>query len=126
LAYEKGNQIIQIDSLSFLGGNGNRLGQMSYCIAGITSCFIATFVSVASSQGIKINKLNVNSECIINFAKTFDVADEPITEGIDFQLDIQSDISYRQKHESMLRMAEARCPAIYSMSNIIKFNAKIK
>ena len=55
---------------------------MAYCIAGITSCFVATFVTVASSKGIKFSKLNVNTQCDINFAKTFDVADEPITEGI--------------------------------------------
>ena len=39
LSYEKGKEVIEIDSPSFLGGNGNRLGPMAYCIAGITSCF---------------------------------------------------------------------------------------
>ena len=57
LSYEKGKEVIEIDSPSFLGGNGNRLGPMAYCIAGITSCFIATFVTVASSQGITLNKI---------------------------------------------------------------------
>ena len=41
LSYEKGKQVVEIDSPSFLGGNGNRLGPMAYCVAGITSCFIA-------------------------------------------------------------------------------------
>jgi hypothetical protein len=54
LSYEKGNQVIEIDSPSFLGGNGNRLGPMAYCVAGIASSFIATFVPVASSKGYKI------------------------------------------------------------------------
>ena len=90
LSYEQGKQIIEIDSPSFLGGNGNRLGPMAYCVAGITSCFIATFVSIVSSQGIKLEKLNVNAECNINFAKTFDIADEPITEGINFEIDVKT------------------------------------
>ena len=90
LAYEKGKQVIEIDSPSFLGGNGNRLGPMAYCVAGITSCFIATFVTVASSKGIRLSKLNVNAQCNINFAKTFDIADEPITEGIEFQIEAES------------------------------------
>jgi uncharacterized OsmC-like protein len=64
---------------------------MGYCIAGITSCFIATFVSIASSQGIIFNKLNVDAECNINFAKTFDIADEPITESINFFIDAKSE-----------------------------------
>jgi uncharacterized OsmC-like protein len=80
-----------MDSPSFLGGNGNRLGPMAYCIADIASCFIATFVSFATGKGVRLTKLNVNTECIINFAKTFDIADEPITEGINFQIQVESD-----------------------------------
>ncbi len=90
LQYEKGKQVVEIDSPSFLGGNGDRLGPMAYCIAGITSCFIATFVTVASSKGIRFSKLNVDTQCDINFAKTFGVTDEPITEGIEFQIEVES------------------------------------
>jgi len=91
LAYEKGKQVIEIDSPSFLGGNGNRLGPMAYCVAGIASCFTATFVSVAATKGIRLSKLKVNTECIINFAKTFDIADEPINEAINFEIQAQSE-----------------------------------
>lgn len=129
LAYEKGKQVIEIDSPSFLGGNGERLGPMAYCVAGITSCFITTFVSVASSQGIKLGKLQVNAECNINFAKTFDVADEPITEGINFVIDVEGEDGSqidKQRFQDLLIMAEERCPAIYSMNHIIKVNATLK
>jgi uncharacterized OsmC-like protein len=127
LTYEKGKQTIEIDSPSFLGGNGSRVGPMGYCIAGITSCFIATFVSVASSKGIIFNKLNVNAECNINFAKTFDITDEPITESINFFIDAKSEdmMIDKQKLQELVRMAEERCPAIYSMSHIIKVNAEV-
>ena len=50
LGYEKGKQVVEIDSPSFLGGNGNMLGPMAYCITGITSCFIATLASVAPAR----------------------------------------------------------------------------
>ena len=126
LAYEKGKQVIEIDSPSFLGGNGNRLGPMAYCVAGITSCFIATFVTVASSKGIRLSKLNVNAQCNINFAKTFGIADEPITEGIEFQIEAESQDADRQQLEEIIRLAEKRCPAIYSMMHEIKVNAIIK
>ena len=129
LSYEQGKQIIEIDSPSFLVGNGNRLGPMGYCVAGITSCFIATFVSIISTQGIKLEKLNVNAECNINFAKTFDVADEPITEGINFEIDVRTagdKEADKQKLQELVKMAEDRCPAIYSMSHVINVNAKIK
>lgn len=126
LAYEKGKQVIEIDSPSFLGGNGNRLGPMAYCVAGIASCFIATFVSVAATKGIKLSKLNVNTECIINFAKTFDVADEPITEGINFEIEAQSDNADKQQLQKLVKIAEERCPAMYSMKHEVKVNASVK
>jgi uncharacterized OsmC-like protein len=126
LAYEKGKQVIEIDSPSFLGGNGNRLGPMAYCVAGITSCFIATFVTVASSKGIRLSKLNVNAHCNINFAKTFDIADEPITEEIEFQIEAESQDADKQQLEEIIRLAKERCPAMYSMMHEIKVNAIIK
>ncbi len=126
LSYEKGKEVIEIDSPSFLGGNGNRLGPMAYCVAGITSCFIATFTSVAATQGINLTKLNVNTECMINFAKTFDIADEPITESINFEIDAESNNADKQKLQQLVKTAEERCPAMYSMSHVIKVNAQIK
>jgi len=126
LSYEKGKQVIEIDSPSFLGGNGNRLGPMAYCVAGIASCFTATFVSVAATNGIRLSKLKVNTECIINFAKTFDVADEPITEGVKFEIEAQSDNVDKEQLQQLVTMAEERCPAIYSMNHEVKVNTSIK
>jgi len=126
LSYEKGKEVIEVDSPSFLGGTGNRLGPMAYCVAGITSCFIATFTSVAATQGIKLTKLNVNTECIINFAKTFDISEEPITEGINFEIAAESENADNQKLQELIKTAEERCPAMYSLSHEIKVNAQIK
>lgn len=126
IAYEKGKQVLEIDSPSFLGGNGNRLGPMAYCVAGITSCFIGTFVSIASSQGINLTKLTVNTECGVNFAKTFDISDDPISEGINFSIDAQAENADKQKLEQLIKMAEERCPAVYSMSHVIKVSVQLK
>jgi uncharacterized OsmC-like protein len=125
LAYEKGKQVIEIDSPTWLGGNGNRLGPMAYCIAGITSCFIATFASIAASKGIRLKRLTVSSNCTINFAKTFDVADEPINEAVNFEVNAEAENASRQELEEVLRLAEDRCPAMYSMKNVIKTNVRL-
>lgn len=125
LAYEKGKQVVEIDSPTWLGGNGNRLGPMAYCIAGITSCFIATFASIASSKGIRLKRLNVRSNCVINFAKTLDVADEPITEGINIEVDAEAENASKEELKQLLRLAEDRCPAMYSMKNVIKTDVRL-
>ncbi|MGA9845498.1 MAG: OsmC family protein, partial [Nitrososphaeraceae archaeon] len=85
-----------------------------------------TFVSFAATKGIRLSKLNVNTECMINFAKTFDVADEPITEGINFQIEAESDNADKQQLQELVNMAEERCPAMYSMKHEIKVNARIE
>lgn len=125
LGYEKGKQVIEVDSPSFLGGQGNRLGPMAYCVAGITSCFIGTFVGIAAQKGIKLTKLKVDTECLVNFAKTFDIADEPITEGINFKVEAQSEDATKLQLQEILAMAEERCPAMYSMSHKINVDARI-
>jgi uncharacterized OsmC-like protein len=125
LGFEKGKQVIEVDSPSFLGGQGNRLGPMAYCVAGITSCFIGTFVGIAAQKGIKLTKLKVDTECLVNFAKTFDIADEPITEGINFKVDAQSENATKLQLQEILGMAEERCPAMYSMSHKINVDARI-
>jgi uncharacterized OsmC-like protein len=100
---------------------------MAYCIAGIASCFMATFVSIAAAKGIRLSKLNVNvnTECIINFAKTFDIANEPITEGINFEIEAQSDNADKKQLQELVKIAEERCPAMYSMKHQVKVNASI-
>jgi uncharacterized OsmC-like protein len=125
LSFENGKQVIEIDSPSFLGGNGNKLGPMAYCVAGIASCFIATFATVAASHGVKLTSLNASVECDINFAKTFDVADEPITEGIIFRIDSESADADKSELRQLLKLAEERCPAMYSMTHAIKVDATI-
>ncbi|MGB0028457.1 MAG: OsmC family protein [Nitrososphaeraceae archaeon] len=63
---------------------------------------------------------------MINFVKTFDVADEPTTEGINFQIEAESDNADKRQLQELVNMAEERCPAMYSMKHEIKVNAMIK
>lgn len=125
MQYEKGSQVVEIDSPSYLGGNGNRLGPMAYCVAGMTSCFVSTFATVAALDGIELKSLKVNAQCHINFARTFDVADEPITEGIDLVIEASSGNADMSRLEGLLRKAEERCPAIYTMTHVIRVNARL-
>ncbi len=125
MSYEKGKQVIEVDSPSYLGGNGNRLGPMAYCVAGITSCFISTFATVSAMEGVELTKLLVKAQCSINFSKTLDVADQPITEGIEFEIEAESNNADKKRLQELVRMAEERCPAIYSMTHIIKIAARV-
>lgn len=126
LPFENGKQRIEVDSPSFLGGNGNRLGPMGYCIAGITSCFIGTFASVSASSGVTLTKLQVDTLCSVNFAKSFDVSDEPLMDVIKIEIDAVSDNADSQKLQELVELAKQKCPAMYSMSHTVNVDAHIK
>src|SRR3972149_2993013 len=73
LGFEKGKEVIEIDSPSFLDGQGNRLGPMAYCVAGITSCFT---VGRSSDDGRGFSRCCAargKVAPVADFAKTFDV-----------------------------------------------------
>jgi len=53
------------------------------------------------------------------------VADEPITEGITFKIDAESDNADKSELERLLKLADERCPAMYSVSHFIKVDATI-
>lgn len=125
VSFEKGKQVIEVDSPSYLGGKGTRPGPMAYCVAGMTSCFISTFATLAATEGVELTKLTVSAQCQVNFAKTLDVADEPITEGMDLLVEASSKNADKSKLQELLEMAEERCPAVYSMTHAIKVSARI-
>ncbi len=84
-------------------------------------------MTIITKQCIKPGKLRINAECNINFVKTFDISDEAITEGTNFEIDIDDDTSIdRQQLKQLIAMTEERCPAIYDMTHIIKANARLK
>jgi len=62
----------------------------------------------------------------ISILQKLDIADESITESINFYIDAKSEMVDKQKLRELLRIAEEGCPAMHSMSHIIKVNAKIK
>jgi uncharacterized OsmC-like protein len=53
------------------------------------------------------------------------VADEPITEGITFKIEADGDNADKSELQRLLKIAEEKCPAMYSMSHIINVDATI-
>lgn len=108
-----------------MGGEGNAPGPLAYCIAGMTSCFIGTFATVAAMEGVELTKLKINAQCAVNFAKTLGVADEPITEGVEFVIEAESRNADKKRLQELAVMAEERCPAMYSLTHAIQVSARV-
>jgi uncharacterized OsmC-like protein len=124
LAYEKGKQRIEVDSPIFMGGSGSRLGPMQYCITGIASCFLSTVVTVATIKDVKLKSAKILAECNLNFGKTFDISNDPIVDSVSFKVFIEGDAD-REKLTSIIKEAEQKCPAVYSLAHQINVNATL-
>ena len=124
LTHEKGKQGIEIDSPTFMGGNGSRLGPMQYCIAGIASCFLSTVITVATVRNVKLRSASISAECQLNFGKTFDISDDPITESVNFKVNLDGDAD-KDKLNLIIKEAEEKCPAVYSLTHQIKVNSTL-
>jgi uncharacterized OsmC-like protein len=123
--YEEGTQRIEIDSPSFLGGKGSRLGPTNYCVVGMASCFALTFAILAARQGVRLSKLAIDAECNLNFGKYLDVNEEPVVEEVRFRVTAESSDATREKLSELIRMAEERCPAVYMLVHSIRVQAEL-
>ncbi len=125
LEYEQGVQRIEIDSPTFLGGKGSRLGPTNYCVVGMASCFALTFAILAARHSVRLSRLAIDAECDLNFGKYLDVGEEPVVEEVRFRVTAESSDTTREKLSELIRMAEERCPAVYMLVNRIRVQAEL-
>ena len=124
ITIEGGKVTLEADQPTFLGGGGTRPGPMHYALFGLASCFTATFVTIASTQGLALEEVRTSAGFDINFAKAFGVADLPIAEEVRVTLAVKSEAP-RGKIEEVLRLAEERCPVSYCLTKPIRLSARL-
>jgi len=121
---ESGKFTLEADSPSFLGGTGTRPGPLHYCIFGLTSCFASTFMTLAATEGISIKKARFLGECYLDFTKTFGLGDKPIIENARFKITVDR-ATDKESVTRLVKLAEERCPAIFSLTNKISVQTEI-
>jgi uncharacterized OsmC-like protein len=121
---ESGKFTLETDSPSFLGGTGSRPGPLHYCIFGLTSCFAFTFITLAAMERIAIKSARFLGECHLDFPKTFGLSDRPIMENVKFRITANRDTN-KEALEALVKLAEQRCPAIFSLANSINVETEL-
>ncbi|MCS7142547.1 MAG: OsmC family protein [Aigarchaeota archaeon] len=116
---ESGEFRLEVDSPGFMGGSGSRPGPMHYCLIGLTSCFMATLVSVASEKGVKLNSADVKGKCEIDFSKPFGLSNNPIIRSVRFEVKLDA-AAPREVLNHLISEAKERCPAVYSLRTPIE------
>jgi uncharacterized OsmC-like protein len=91
-------------------------------LAGLASCFLATFVSTCSEMGIRLRKARITAACEIDFNPVFGLREGPINRG-EFLVDAEAEGA--ASLEEALKAAVERCPAVYSLRNAIPVKAAL-
>ncbi len=125
LNFEGGKIVMESDQPKNLGGGGSQPGPLHYCFFGLASCYTATFATITSMMGIKLNKLNVKLEGDLNFSRVFGLTEEPVMEEIRIILEIESDAP-QEKLEEAEKLAYERCPAVFALTEQVKLNTSLE
>jgi uncharacterized OsmC-like protein len=125
LVYEGGEMTLEADQPTGQGGGGTRPGPMLYCLAGLASCYTATFATVAAMMGVELKSLRITAESDVDFAPVFGLSENPIIEGVRLTLTVESDAP-RPKIEEIEQLTARRCPGVYCMAHAIPFETRLE
>lgn len=125
IKFEGGEVVFEADSPTFMGGTGTLPGPMQYCFFGLASCYTGIFATIASLMGVKIKSLKTRVEADINFSQVFGIEEKPIMEEVRVTLHVISD-SPAEKIKEIEELAIKRCPAVYTLRNIVRFTPRIE
>ena len=120
---EKGEYSLEADQPSFLGGGGTAPGPMIYCLYGVTSCFAATFASIAAEKGVELKKLRVTAESYVDLSRSMGLTDNPVVDQVVFK--VQCETKDIADIEEIKRLAMERCPAVYCLTKPISLQIKL-
>ena len=121
---EEGEFVLEADQPSFLGGGGSAPGPMIYCLFGVTSCFAATFATIAAEKGVELRKLSITAESHVDLSRSMGLSDNPVVDRVIFRVLCEADGSEKEI-EKIKKLAQERCPAVYCLTTPIPLEVEL-
>src|ERR1041385_3942991 len=87
LEFPKGKATVNVELPPFAGGWGTSPDPIQVCLSGLAACFAVTFAAVATSEGVKLTRLQVTAENWMDLRKQMGVSLEPIIERVKFRVE---------------------------------------
>src|SRR5688572_30255649 len=108
LEYPQGKATVQVELPPFAGGWGTSPDPIQVCLSGLAACFAVTFAAAATSEGVKLTKLQVTAENWMDLRKQMGLTKDNIIERVKFT--VQAEGADRATLQRLLKLAEERCP----------------
>ena len=116
--------LLLADQTPSMGGAGLAPSPIQYCLFGLASCFVSTFVSMAAVHNIVLDDVQVSVESQVNFSRMFGLSDDPVIKGVKIELHVQSSASPGEIGH-LEDMARNRCPAVFCLEHPIPIGTKV-
>ncbi|MDT7892333.1 MAG: OsmC family protein [Thermoproteota archaeon] len=123
---EKGEFTLLADLPLQQGGNMLAPGPIPYCLFGVAACFASTLAMVATLEGKKINKLNLDLIADMNMSRVFALEDAPVIEKVTILVNLEIDgENNKEVLRKLIQLAEERCPAAYTLTHGTKLEVQL-
>ena len=124
LQHPKGETTVHSDLAPFMGGTGSAPDPIQYCLFGLACCFAGTFMSTATTMGIKVENLKISAENSLDFSKTIGLTKNPITEKVKMVVEVKSGATQEQLKD-LEKLSRERCPGVYCLVNPIPLELEL-
>jgi len=125
IAVEGRQHVLEADSPTFLGGGGLRPGLIPYCLFAFASCFAGSFAGAATELGVRLTRLRVAAETVVDFSRPLGLGENPPAEGLTFVVEAETD-GDPARLEEVRELAYRRCPAVYCITNPIPLTVELR
>ena len=108
----------------FMGGAGQELGPLHYCLYGSAACYMATLATVAAEEGIDLGPVTVRIENDINFRPALGLSDEPIVERVRISVKVSAPLDAATL-QRLKEKADRLCPGMDCLTRPIPVETQV-
>jgi uncharacterized OsmC-like protein len=125
LAHGASQTVLRADMAPPFGGGGLAPDPLQYMLFGLTACYTATLVTIASMEGVELADVKASAELAADAARVFDLADRPLVERVSVRVSLRADVD----DATLARWAETarqKCPFAFTVANAVPLETRIE
>jgi len=123
LEYAEGKAVLKAELPPFAGGWGTSPDPVQYCLYGVAACFATVFMATASSEGLRLTRLEVTAENWMDLRKQMGVADGNVIEKC--KLTVHAEGASRDKLDRVTALTQERCPGVECLTRPIPLEVEL-
>lgn len=124
IPWSKSEFELSADIPPFLGGKGEMLGALQYCLFGSAACYIGTLASVAAEEGIDLGNIHLRIENDVNFRPVLGIAKEPTVKEVRIKVTVERDLD-PEVLKRLKEKTDAQCPGMYCLTQPIPVQTEV-